>query len=284
MKTFAKLERKLGKYAIRNLMKYLVALYALGAIIFMMDPMLYFRYLTLDFDMIIQGQIWRLFTFLLYPISTNYFMILITLYIYYILGNILEQIWGSFRFNFFIFSGIIILILASLFSRVVLQLPIGTLYPIGNSYLNLSIFLLFALTNPEQQFLFFFIIPIKAKYIALIDLIYFIIGIYKGGPDRIEAIAMLITVALMIWLINGGQYIYRVKNRKRKQAFSKKYKTGSTEFDNLRKESKNIPNHRCSICGITDKDDPNMDFRYCSKCNGMFEYCSEHIHKHEHKL
>ena len=51
----------------------------------------------------------------------------------------------------------------------------------------------------------------------------------------------------------------------------------------LKFEDSKISRHRCCECKKTEKDDENLEFRYCSKCNGSYEYCSEHIFNHEHR-
>ncbi|MDO5695329.1 MAG: hypothetical protein Q4P30_01045 [Eubacteriales bacterium] len=291
MKFFMKLERRFAHRKMPNLMIGLVGLYAIGGMLFFTNPTLYFQYLGLNFDMIFGfGQVWRLITFLLFPISGNVFFMLIALYVYFLIAKAMERLWGTFRLNFIIVSGVIVTILTAAAARYIFQLPIGFgTYQIGNNYLNLSLFLFIALSMPEQQFLFYFIVPVKAKYIAILDLVLFGFAIYGGGGGRIEAIAALLNLVFVFLIINGG---FSFKQRKRRRQFQRAGNTkrhvppGSQRVERSsakpHHEFKPVPKHRCTACGVTDLDEPDMDFRYCSKCNGMFEYCEKHIRDHEH--
>ena len=40
--------------------------------------------------------------------------------------------------------------------------------------------------------------------------------------------------------------------------------------------------HKCAVCGRTDTDYPDLQFRYCSKCAGYHCFCSDHIFNHVH--
>ena len=101
MKFMNKLERKFGKYAIKNLMLYIIGLYALGFFIELLTPNVYTQYLSLNMEMIFKGQIWRLVTFTIAPPQTSSpIFIIFSLYLYYIIGINLERVWGAFRFNF----------------------------------------------------------------------------------------------------------------------------------------------------------------------------------------
>ena len=137
-----KLERKIGRYAIPNLMNYLIVLYVIGFAVFTVNPLFYVRYLSLDPAMILQGQVWRIITFVMVPPSTNLILCVILLYVYYMLGRQMEGILGTFRFNVFIFQGIILHVLGSLLVYVATR---GS-YRLGpdTQYLILSMFFLFA--------------------------------------------------------------------------------------------------------------------------------------------
>ena len=151
-----KMERKLGRYAVPNLMNYVVILYAVGALVCWRAPELYFEYLMLDARAILHGQIWRIVTFLMWPLSGDLFLNVLVIYCYYNLGRTLEAVWGSFRFNVYFFMGIIGHVLAA----ILIYALTGRIYPLTAEYLNFSLFFAYAATFPDAQFLLFFVIPI----------------------------------------------------------------------------------------------------------------------------
>ena len=115
MKFLDKLERKIGKYAINNLITYILVIYFIGTIINFINPGIYKSYLMLDVEKFFQGQIWRLFTFIIQPVnSSNIIFLFFQFYLYYMIGNSLENVWGAFKFNLYFFSGIIFNIIAIL--------------------------------------------------------------------------------------------------------------------------------------------------------------------------
>ena len=181
-----KMERKFGRYAIPNLMYYIVSLYAVGVLVQMMAPAFYIQYLMLDARAILHGQIWRVVTFMIWPPSNSLFFNLIAIYLYYNLGMTLERVWGTFRFNVYFFMGVIGHVLAALLIYIIT----GQVYILTTDYLNFSLFFAFAATFPEMQFYLFFVLPIKAKYLALFDGLYFVYGFLFGGMSQRIAIVM----------------------------------------------------------------------------------------------
>jgi len=270
MSILNKLERKFGKYAIPNLMYYIVILYAIGVFVYQFMPEVYLNYLMLDASKILKGQIWRVFTFLMWPMSGGMFLNLIIIYCYYNLGRTLEYVWGSFRFNLYIFMGILGHVLAA----IILYLVFGTVYPLTAEYLNLSLFFAYAATFPEHQFLLFFVIPIKAKWLGIFNGAFFVYSFIFGSvPTKITVVMSLLN--FIIYFIMGKGARYNPKEIRRKQQFK-------TQMNQAAKEAKTGSRHRCAVCGRTEKDDPNLTFRYCSKCEGDFEYCQDHLYTHQH--
>jgi len=270
MSILNKLERKFGRYAIPNLMYYIVILYAIGIFVYQFMPEVYLNYLMLDAGKILHGQIWRVFTFLMWPMSGNMFLNLLIIYCYYNLGRTLEYVWGSFRFNLYIFMGILGHVLAS----IILYLAFGISVPLTAEYLNLSLFLAYAATFPDHQFLLFFVIPIKAKWLALFDAMYFLYGFVFGGAATKIAVVMSLLNFLIFFALSRGSR-YNPKEIRRKQQFK-------AQMTQTVRETKRVGRHRCAVCGITDLDNPEMTFRYCSKCEGDFEYCQDHLYTHQH--
>lgn len=169
MNWIQKLERRFGRYAIRNLMYYIIILYGFGFVMDLIRPDFYYQYLALDAGAILRGQIWRIVTFLIQPPSSSPLFMIFALYLYYMIGQHLEAAWGTFRFNLYFFTGVFFHIIAGFIAYFVT----GVSFPIGTSYLNLSLFFAFAAIYPDIEFLLFFIIPVKVKYLAILDGIFF---------------------------------------------------------------------------------------------------------------
>ena len=179
-----KMERKFGKYAIHNLMFYIIVLYGCGFLIMNFAPAMYWSYLSLDVRAILHGQIWRLVTFLMYPPSSDFLFIVFSLYLYYMIGRQLEYQWGAFRFNVYFFVGVIGHILAAFIAYFALGLT-GITFPMTTYYLNLSLFMAFAAQYPDMEFLLFFIIPVKAKWLGMLDGVLFAWDIFRSVKNGI---------------------------------------------------------------------------------------------------
>lgn len=280
-----KLERKFGKYAIRNLSLYLVIGYAIGYILLRVNPALV---MMLGFDPmeIASGEIWRLFTWIVFLPETNIFLLLIMLVFYYSIGTQLEMIWGRFRYNLYMFSGMICTMLSSLIAFFVVayyyglglnMAGIATCMGTTPYYLNMTLFLAFALCFPEAQINVNLILPIKAKYLSVFYIIIMIVEIVDGGLFTATlTIASLLN--FIIFYLSTKNIRGRYSSSKRKHDYMKKVKAGrenSTYANGAR--------HKCAVCGRTEIDNPELTFRYCSKCSGGKEYCQEHLFTHEHK-
>ena len=291
MNLLDKLERKFGRYAIHNLMYYIIILYALGYVIVTFVPQFYVQYLSLDPTMILRGQIWRIITFIIYPPNTGLFYFLISMYLYYSIGRILEAQWGAFRFNLYFFTGVLLHVVAAFISCYVFGANIGPAF--GTYYLNYSLFFAFAATYPDMQFLLFFIIPIKAKWLGIINGIYFgvtsvagflanylpysvLIGLMNAGIIAHPAYSAMALVSLANFLI----FFFGMRSMRRynpKEIYRRKVYTKS-----VKQGQKSAATHRCAVCGRTEKDGDDLVFRFCSKCNGNYEYCQDHLFTHEH--
>lgn len=267
-----RLERKLGKYAIPNLMYYVVILYAIGMVVQMFAPSFYVQYLMLDARAILHGQIWRIVTFMIWPPSSSLFFNLLAIYLYYSLGTTLERVWGTFRFNVYFFMGILGHVLAAL----LIYLLTGNVYVLTTDYLNFSLFFAFAATFPDMEFYLFFVIPIKAKWLAVFDGAYFLYGFLFGGMANRIAIAMSLLNFVVYFLMSRGSK-YNPKEIRRKQKFRSQMREAAQTV-------KSGTRHRCAVCGRTEADDPNLVFRYCSKCEGDYEYCQDHLYTHQHVI
>ena len=263
MNILNKLERRFGKYAVPNLMYYIVILYAIGVMVQMLAPEVYFRYLMLDARAVLHGQIWRVVTFMIWPPSGDMFFNLLAIYLYYNLGTTLERVWGSFRFNVYFLMGVLGHVLAA----VAVYLMTGSIYLLTTSYLNFSLFFAFAATFPDMQFFLFFVIPIKAKWLALFDGAYFAYAFVFGTAATRVAVVMSLLNFIVYFVMSRGSR-YHPKEFKRRHDFKAQARQTAQAV-------KRAGRHRCTVCGRTDLDDPNLVFRYCSKCEGDYEYCQD---------
>lgn len=273
MKFLNNLERKYGKYAIHNLPAIIIALYAAGYLMLLFTPGI-LDYCTLEPALILRGQIWRIVTWVLVPPSGLDLFTIIMLYFYFSLGKVLEQTWGAFRFNVYIFSGLIFTVLGAFILFFIYGgNVIGIGYYFSTYYINMSIFLAFALSYPDMQVMLYFLIPIKMKWMGLIYAVLLLYDCIRGGwATRVAIIASLMNF-LIFFLSTRNVQRYRPKEVHRRQEFKRK-----TE----KIQPRSAACHKCAVCGRTEKDGAHLEFRYCSKCDGNYEYCQDHLFTHQH--
>lgn len=270
---------------IPNLMLYIAVGSAIVYFMSMADRnnVLYYA-LCFDRALILQGQIWRLFTYVFTYNAGNILITLVGLLCYFSLGRAMENIWGTFRFNLFYFTGVILM--------DVFCLLFGGRADV--SYLNMSLFLGYATLYPDAGFLLFFIIPVKAWIFALIDLVLTAVdvinltahGLFPYSLFPLIAIANyflffgkdVVNIIPQAWRINAGR-VFKKKPAK---------KTGTVPFPTAGSyqattaKVKEPYTHKCTVCGRTDVTNPELEFRYCSRCSGYHCYCEDHISNHTH--
>lgn len=277
-----KMERKIGKYAIPNLMIYLIAAYCIGFVIYTVNPN-FMLMLTLSPYHILHGQVWRLITWILMPTDTRVFSLLIMALLYYQLGSALERSWGTFRFNVYIFGGMLFTVIgAFILYGIYAAAGTGSLETISlissltftTNYINLTIFLAFAVMYPEMQILLFFIIPVKMKWMAVVYAVLIAINLILTSWGGRIAIIMSILNFLIFFLSTRNYRRVSPKKIHRKQVFK-------AQMREPRRGSM-VTKHKCAVCGRTELDDPNLEFRFCSKCDGNYEYCQDHLFTHQH--
>lgn len=285
MKFLNKMERKFGRYAIKNLTMFIIATYVLGYVLEFVAPNLTV-YLLLDPYYILHGQIWRLVSWLLIPPESLDIFTIIMLFFYYSIGTTLERTWGSFRYNVYIFGGILWTIIGSFVLYIILLVQYGTGVPFEmmgyaftTYYVSMAIFLGFAMTYPDMQVLLYFIIPLKIKYLAYLDVAYLVYAMVRGNIfSRIVIICSLMN-AIIYFLMTRNYRRIDPREIHRKQTFKKAVNPGSI---NRARTGSAISRHKCAICGRTELDDPTLEFRFCSRCNGNYEYCQDHLFNHKH--
>ncbi len=268
------------KFGIPNLMLYI----AIGNVaIGLIDNFSSYPFSSILFFLrpaIFQGEIWRLITFIFVPITgdfgilnftvpgTSLFTTVLSAYFYYWVGSSLEREWGTAKFNCFFFSGVLLNILFGLIAGIS-----------SIAYVNLSMFFAFAVLFPDMQILFMYILPMKVKWLAWIDAAFFAWQVLNNLRLGLWLYALLPLVAILnFFLFFWQDFRYLFARAKRRH---------SPQTINFKKAQKEIQQrrgylHKCAVCGVTDKDDPNMEFRYCSKCNGYYCYCMNHINSHTH--
>lgn len=196
MKWISRWERRYRKYAIKNLIFYIIALNALFFIIDLVAPAANFLDLLVLYpDRVLQGELWRLLTYIFIPPTTSPLWIIFILYFYYMVGSGLEQAWGAFRFNLYYLIGMVGTTAAAFISGA------------GHTgvYLNLSLFLAFAFLYPDFQILLFFILPLKVKYLAWLNWALLAWTVITAGvPGKIAAVA-----AVVNYFIFFGPDLYR---------------------------------------------------------------------------
>ena len=256
-------------FGIPNLMRYIVianvVFWLLGAV----NPVL-MSYLLFNPALILRGQVWRLISFVFIPPSTGV-LAFIAFYFYYWIGSTLENQWGTGQFTIYFFSGVILTVLYGF----LIYFITGRSVSLSSTYIYLSMFFSFAALFPDMQVLFMFIIPIKMKYLALVDAAFFLISVFTTSfPQN-----LLPLVAVLNFLIFcGGELRGLLPRRQSKSTINFK-----REAARIRHEQRDkLYTHKCAVCGRTDTDYPELEFRYCSRCAGYHCFCSDHINNHIH--
>ena len=282
MDFLTKLERKFGKYSIPNLTVLLIGGFIIGFMIEVLEPNA-INAISLNPELILKGQIWRLISWVLMPPNGASLWIIITLLFYFSIGRTLENVWGDFRYTLYIISGIIFTDLGVIGSYLVLMLTgqseLAAFYSytgVSTYFLCMSIFLAYAFTFPEHQVLLWFIIPVKVKWMGYLDIAYLIYFIVLYAQMHyfpgVVTVVMSILNFVVFYMLSKG------KNR-----VSHAHKKRARTYEQEIRQSQVITRHKCAICGQTDADNKDLEFRYCSRCKGNYEYCNNHLFTHEHK-
>ena len=282
------LRKRFERFCLRNRNKgipNLMLVIAIGNVIVyflsMIDPSnVVYSWLCFSSTGVLHGQVWRLFTYIFTYLcdsaGVNLFLSVVALFCYYQFGRILEQYWGALRFNLYYFTGILLTDIAALL--------LG--YPATAGAMNLSLFLAVATLAPESQVLLFFIIPIKMKWLAILDAVLFAVDIL-GALLRLDFVSALIPViALLNFLVFFWTDLSEAFGSRRRMArHQNSHQTiqfKSAVKQQQKKESQQGYRHKCCVCGRTDTDYPDLEFRYCSRCAGYHCFCQDHIFNHVH--
>lgn len=269
-------------FSIPGLMKYIaignVAVYLLT----LLSNGTFLQLVTFIPERIFRGELWRLVTFVFVPMDFSPLYFILSLMLYYYLGNQLEYAWGSARFTVYYAAGVVLNILVGLLGWLS---PSLRGYGVVNMYyVNMSLLFAFATLYPDAQFLLFYIIPFKAKWLAWIDGALFAFDIFSRIGAGLYLLALVPVAALLNYFLFFWDDLMEAVGRGKAAAKHRSVAAHRTiDLNTARKQmEKQGYLHKCSVCGITDNDNPNMEFRYCSKCNGYYCYCAEHINSHVH--
>ena len=283
MKFIDKLERKFGRFGIPNLTIYMIVCYVIGYALMIVNPGI-LNWLSMEPAYILRGQVWRLVTWVLYPPSTSgvlWFAIAV-LFFYYPIGTSLERTIGTFKYTLYILSGVIFTILGAF----ILYFLLGGNVLVGNVfstyYISLSTFLAYALCYPDMQVLLMFIIPVKMKWMAIF---YVVIVVYEM-IQYVMAGAWYLVIPIVASLLNFIIFYFGTKDFSRynpKEVHRRnEFRRAMEPQGRMKSGSGSVTKHKCAICGRTELDDPNLEFRFCSRCNGNYEYCQDHLFTHTH--
>ncbi len=263
----------------------------------------FYSFMCFSRSKILHGQIWRLITFIFVPYNTGLWLFLL-LFAYYGIGRMVERAWGTLKFNLFYLCGIIIMDVAALILNAT---P-------SSYYLNMSLFLALATLYPDNRVMLMYIIPLKMKYLAWVYLLLALADLVQ--LDLFPVFALLNYFLFFGWdcinelpeswqdrirasHIYGGSrssYSYDSTGSHRSSRTSRSSRSENRPIPNWAKGYKKSGNsgaghrvvdepeyrHKCAVCGRTDVSNPELEFRYCSKCKGYYCYCQDHINNHAH--
>jgi len=263
MKLIDRLERRFGRYAIPNLP--LLIVMGQGVVLLLSwsagdqpEGVGLISEWELQGKEVLAGQWWRLVSFVVVPPGTG-ILVLFALYLFLIMGGALEREWGAFRFNVYLLLG---------WAASVAAAMIAPEQTASVGYLGSSVFLAFAWLFPEFRLYLMFVLPVPIKYLAWITWLVYGINLVKG--DLIDQL-LVVAATLNFAVFFGGDIALKLRAGRRRQHQRKQAAV-----------AKMTPFHTCSHCGLTDKDDSQMLFQFCSACVGDHEYCQEHLRAHEH--
>lgn len=237
-------------------------------------------FLTFNLNALLHGEVWRLVTFVFVPAYSSPFALLISLYFYYWIGSTLERQWGTAKYNLYYISGALLTVLGVVLASLITGNPYLT--AAGTGYVNLSMFFAFAFLFPDTTVLLFFILPVKMKWLAYLDGALFAFDIIKAIGAHNWAGVVLPIVALLNFAVFIWPEVHYLKERAKYQNSRKTVQFRQAQQQQAKQAQQQGYRHKCAVCGRTDTDYPDLQFRYCSKCVGYHCFCQDHIFNHVH--
>lgn len=248
--------------------------------------------------LVLKGEIWRLFTFVVVPepyeltgLGPVWFAF--SMLFYFSLGTAIEREWGTPKFSLFYLCGSVITLIAGFLTFGITHLMYGnaagvfSYIPVTMGQVNFSILLAFATLFPDAMFRIYFLIPIKAKWLAIFYLLRQVWDIMRMSGLMLVLFLPIMLPLMLAALINYAFFFWSDITEVVGRAFRQAKHQNSKQTINFKKATKSAYQqkgyiHKCAVCGKTDTEYPDLEFRYCSKCNGYYCYCMEHINSHEH--
>ena len=237
-------------------------------------------FLTFNLNALLHGEVWRLVTFVFVPAYSSPFALLISLYFYYWIGSTLERQWGTAKFNLYYISGALLTVLGVVLASLITGNPYLT--AAGTGYVNLSMSFAFAFLFPDTTVLLFFILPVRMKWLAYLDGALFAFDIIKAIGAHNWAGVVLPIVALLNFAVFIWPEVHYLKERAKYQNSRKTVQFRQAQQQQAKQAQQQGYRHKCTVCGRTDTDYPDLQFRYCSKCVGYHCFCQDHIFNHVH--
>ena len=274
------------RFGIPNLMRYIVigtaAVYILMVLTRNNDANA-LSFLSFNLNGLLHGEIWRIVTFIFVPGDMRPFWLIVALYFYYWIGSSLEREWGTARFTLYYLSGALLTVLGVVIVSLITGNHYLTIY--GTGYVNLSMFLAFAVLFPDVQVLLFFIFPIRMKWLAYIDVFYFFFDIARYIAAGRWYYSIMPIVALLNFVIFFWPELtrfFKLEHHQSRQATHFHNTVRAQQRQEQYQQQTQGFRHKCAVCGRTDVTNPELQFRYCSKCAGYHCFCSDHIFNHVH--
>lgn len=258
MDLISKLERRFGSWAIPNLSLYLIAIQLIGVALLMGGYSAY-EDLVLVGGLVQVGQWPRLLSFMMIPRTLSPIWLFFSFYIFYLIGSSLEREWGTFRFNLYILLGYLFTVAAAFIA------PSAQIF---NTYFLGGVFLAFSTLFPNMEFRLFFILPVKVKWLGWLTVVLYTMNLFSADTgSRLCVVAAFANYLLFF----GKDFLNAVKAGQRRKAYVAERAAVEAQ-----------PFHVCAECGVSDKSDGTLHFRYCSTCGKCF--CEEHISNHDHAV
>jgi hypothetical protein len=252
------LEKRIRPIAIPHLTRIIIAGQVACFLTAKVNPQAAFRAALIP-RLVLDGEYWRVFSFPFHSFAENPFWFLIGMWALHFIGSTLEALWGPARYNLYLLIGYLTTVGA------------GFIYPdqlVSNMFIMTSIFLAFAVYFPDIQFRIFLIVPVKAKWCAAVTLAILSLSFITGDAQTRVSIAAGMSNFLLFF---GGTMIQRMRQTQR-----------MTQDKALRHRDSQRAFHECTMCGRTEKTNPDLEFRYCSQCAENPCYCEDHIGEHPH--
>ena len=273
------------RFGIPNLMRFVVFI---TAAVFLLDSFsggAASYMLNFDWALIRRGELWRLATWLFIPEYDRVIWMVVGMFFYYFIGSSIESAWGAAKFTLFYLTGAVLTVLFGCLAGL------WTGYPLVTSiYLNNVLFLAFATLYPDALIRVYFVLPVKAKWLALFYVFLTFYDLVRmNTAAAMVMLPMILPLLAAVWLAYAVFFWDRIRDILADIGFLTRHQRSprTIQFKEAAKKQAEKARrqgyrHKCEVCGRTDADHPELSFRYCSRCAGYHCFCEDHIFNHEH--